>query len=379
MKTKNLKNIYLYMLLAFSISFAGCSDDKKEYDYSNITEGNPLNMEASTRSLVLNPDRPNERAMIFTWEPGRDRGPETKITKYIFRLDVADNNFETSIDATTMPEGVFFKSFTTKELNNLLRSKWNREQDQPVEVEARIIAQAEHPDLYLLPDYSTIKFKVTPYELPSKPLFLVGTAASGGWEPEKSLGMKEIETGELYNWRGKLKKGEFKILQQATDLFPAYIMGSSDKEMVEVESDDENNSFFNIPKDGTYSITLNTNTLEISIEEVKLELVALGGSATDVGWDANRIIMEWLPNNPNVCEVVANIKAGELKFATVPGAWGSNPAIRPLKANSSILTDLDFIIVGSPDTKWKVLPEEAGRYKISIDIKNQRISFEKIS
>lgn len=379
MKTKIHIYISLCLYLILSMSFSGCSDGQDGYDYSNITEGNPLKMEASSQSIVLDLDKPNDRALIFTWEPARDRGPGTKITKYIFRLDVANNNFETSITSITMPEGVFFKSFTTKELNNLLRGKWNREEGKPVELEARIIAQAEHPDLYLHPDYSTIKLDITPYELPSKPLFIAGTATAGGWDLEKSLGMKELEAGELYNWRGELKKGNLKILQQATSLYPSYNMGATEHDMIEVGGENEENSLFNIPKDAVYSITLNTHTLQISIEEVKLELVALGGSATDVGWGENRMVLEWLPSNPHVCETIANIKAGELKFATRTGGWGTNPAVRPPKANASIQSDLDFIIVGSPDYKWKVLPEEAGRYKISVDIKHQKVSFDKIS
>lgn len=379
MKTKYLKNIYLYMLLACSIFFIGCSDSESEYDYSNITDGNPLKMEVSSQSIILDPNKPNERALIFTWEPGRDRGPNTKITKYIFRLDVADNDFETSITSVEMQEGVYFKSFTSQELNNLLRAKWNRPQDQAIEIEARIIAQVEHPDLYVLPDYSTIKFKVTAYELEPNPLFVVGTATTAGWDPEKSLQMNEVSVDELYNWRGKLSKGELKILKQVTSLFPSYNMGGTEQEMQEVESEEGDNKLFNIPKDGVYSITLNRRSMEIAIEEVKLENVTLGGSATDAGWGVDRIPMEWLPNNPHICEVVTNLKAGEIKFGTVAGTWGSNPVIRPLVADASIQTDLNFIIAVTPDLKWKVNPEEAGRYRISIDIKNQKISFDKIS
>ena len=376
-KINNFIKAALYLLF---IVLVGCSNDTEEYDYSSNIINNPLNLEASSSSIALSPTNKNETAVIFTWELGRDRGPDTKITQYLFKLDIANNNFSTSIPAIEMEDGICYLSFTTKELNDLILNKWKIPEGNEAELEARIIALVEHPDLYIHPDYSTIKLKVKPYEEKNRPLFLVGDATDANWNPENALLMEELIPNELYSWRGRMSKGEFKILSQITSLYPCLSAGESSNDLILTEEENPDEEFFKIEEEGLYRILINTNTNQINIVKVYIEQVNLGGSATSAGWGVDRIPMTWSPYNPNTCTVKAELKSGELKFAAFGSeSWGTRPAIRPMVPNASINSDTDCLITGSPDYKWRVHPEQAGLYLITIDTELMIIKFEKLN
>lgn len=375
MKTINLKFILKITTLLFIISLVSCSDDTVDLPvYDNITEGNPLKLEVSEDSIVLNQAYSNEQALLFTWEDGRERSPDSKLT-YLFKLDITSSNFETSILTEEMPEGVYFKSFTTKELNNLIENHWKQPLGEKIELSARIIAKVSSEDKYRKPDYSTVTFTVRSYTHEANPLFLVGDATVAGWDTEKALMMNEVEARRVYSWRGVMSVGNYKFLQQLGEMLPSFNKGINNNTFVERTSEQQPDNLFSIKEEGIYSILLNRRTMQIECLKVPFEKVYYGGSATSAGWN-NFEEMKFNPSQPNVFETTINLFGGEIKFYT--GKSVDFPTFRPLKPDASIIDDLNVQVAVLPDWKWKVKPEEAGRYKITLDTESLRIEFKKL-
>ena len=89
------------MTLPFVIM--GCQDETER-----ITLDSPqdtMGLKVSSSDVVLNQDLGNEEAISFTWGSAANRGEGTKL-HIIFKMDMADNNFETSIAKVEIPEGV---------------------------------------------------------------------------------------------------------------------------------------------------------------------------------------------------------------------------------------------------------------------------------
>lgn len=375
MKTINLKFILKITTLLFIISIVSCNDDSIDLPiYDNITEGNPLKLEVSEDSIVLNQAYANEQALLFTWEDGRERSPDSELT-YFFKLDIANNNFESSIVTEEMPDGIYFKSYTAKELNDLIENHWKKPLGENIELSARVIAKVSSEDKYRKPDYSTVSFTVKSYTHEANPLFIVGDATSAGWNTEKALMMNEVEAKRVYSWRGSMSAGNFKFLQQLGEMIPSFNKGSDNNTFVERTSKDQPDDLFTIEESGLYTLILHRHTKKISYKKVEFQNVYYVGSAAPTGW-GNFIEMNWKINQPNIFETTLNLSAGEIKF-TVEKNYNS-PTFRPLKPDASIVDDLNIQVMMDPDWKWKVKPEEAGKYKITLDTESLRIEFKRL-
>lgn len=367
------------MTLPFVIM--GCQDETER-----ITLDSPqdtMGLKVSSSDVVLNQDLGNEEAISFTWGSAANRGEGTKLT-YYFKMDMADNNFETSIAKVEIPEGVQSISYTHKEMNALL-SGWKVTAGETAMLEAEIIAEVSGGSVYMKPEISKVQFSVTGYYIEPRDLFIVGTAVEG-MEATKALKMNEVLSEQKYEWGGHLKKGDFKFIKSRTSLTPSYTKGADNKTLVYNETDDGTETLFHIDKDGYYFITVDVEKLTIASEypESIYEKVWAIGDATPAGWNImSAVELKKINNIQFVYE--GDLYEGELKFPLdLRGENNWNiPYLMPKTHETEPGGDntMEYVgeeKVGAHDYKWKITESQAGSYNIILDTYLMEITFEKI-
>lgn len=356
----------------------GCQDETER-----ITLDSPqdtMGLKVSSSDVVLNQDLGNEEAISFTWGSAANRGEGTKLT-YYFKMDMADNNFETSIAKVEIPEGVQSISYTHKEMNALL-SGWKVTAGETAMLEAEIIAEVSGGSVYMKPEISKVQFSVTGYYIEPRDLFIVGTAVEE--MDAAALKMKEVISEQKYEWGGHLKQGDFKFIKSRTSLTPSYTKGADDNTLVYNETDDGTETLFHIDKDGYYFITVDVEKLTIASEypESIYEKVWAIGDATPAGWQPfSAVPLTKINNIQFVYE--GDLYAGELKFPLeldenyymsylMPKTHGTEPG------GDNTMEYVEKDKAGTHDYKWKITESQAGSYKIILDTYLMEITFAKI-
>ncbi len=347
---------------------------------ADYREDDAVRLEVSSQQITLDPAKRRDQALLVTWEPLKEIEAHYPV-KYLFKMDVTENDFTTAIPAIEMPEGVYFKTYTHDELEKLIRSHWKRIESDAVSISVRVIAQVSSEEKFIKPLYSTRPVSVTPYHIESSSIFIYGNATEGA----NMIEMREVVAGEIYSWRGKLNPGSFKIATIMDQPYPAYGKGDGDG-IVLMDSEDQSGEDFTIDEAGFYAIVLDRINQRIDIQEVPYLNIYIGGGATPAGSFAGAPFpLEWDVYSPNIGMItlfltqVVGTTGGEFKFSTEANFSAATLQLRPWKAEASIQTDLDVLAAGnSPDWKWRVQPGETGRYQIILDIKSMKVQFIKI-
>lgn len=156
-------NLFLLLILIPMMGIASsCSsgdDENEDNGTGGGNNGEALEVKASKTSFTLLQENESDDAVTFTWNKGKitDRDVD-----YFFELDIAYNNFVTSVPVEQMANGVFSKTYKVSELNKLLIDYWKKQQTSSVELEARITAKIASGD-YVKPETSTVKISVCSY------------------------------------------------------------------------------------------------------------------------------------------------------------------------------------------------------------------------
>ena len=375
-----MKNAIKNILMTLPFVIMGCQDETER-----ITLDSPqdtMGLKVSSSDVVLNQDLGNEEAISFTWGSAANRGEGTKLT-YYFKMDMADNNFETSIAKVEIPEGVQSISYTHKEMNALL-SGWKVTAGETAMLEAEIIAEVSGGSVYMKPEISKVQFSVTGYYIAARDLFIVGSAVEG-MDATKALKMNEVLSEQKYEWGGHLKQGDFKFIKSRTSLTPSYTRGADDNTLVYNETDDGTETLFHIDKDGYYFITVDVEKLTIASEYPDgndYQNIWIIGDATPAGWNVPSTI-ELNKKNQVEFEYKGPLKEGELKFM-LQNDKGFECDYLMAETNGASIFSTKMIRKNYPetndanDTKWKVNLSETGNYRITLDTYMMEITFEKI-
>lgn len=366
------------MTLPFVIM--GCQDETER-----ITLDSPqdtMGLKVSSSDVVLNQDLGNEEAISFTWGSAANRGEGTKLT-YYFKMDMADNNFETSIAKVEIPEGVQSISYTHKEMNALL-SGWKVIAGETAMLEAEIIAEVSGGSVYMKPEISKVQFSVTGYYIEPRDLFIVGTAVEG-MDATKALKMNEVLSEQKYEWGGHLMQGDFKFIKSRTSLTPSYTKGADNNTLVYNETGDGPETLFHIDTDGYYFITVDVEKLTIASErpESIYEKVWAIGDATPAGWNImSAVELKKINNIQFVYE--GDLYEGELKFPldlrgdnnwNIPYLMPKTNDTEPGGDNTMEYVEDEKAV--AHDYKWKITESQTGIYKIILDTYLMEITFEK--
>lgn len=369
-----MKYTYILILILFCM---GCKQDDEviaplEDLIGQYRHDDAILLEVSSKNVVLDLTKRREQALLVTWENLKDIEAHYPV-KYLFKMDITERGFTTSIPTEEIPSGVNFKSFTHEELENLIRSEWGVVGSDNVSISVRVIAQVSSDTKFISPLYSTIELNIRPFNVESRPLFLYGDAVLS----EGQIEMTENIAGELYSLRGNFKKGSLFISQLLNQEFPAFGKGEADQ-VISLEAGTLEKKPFSIEKDGAYSILFDRTNMRINIQEVPYLNIYFGGSATPTLW-STPMALTWDVNRPNIGTITANLVAGEMKFSTETNFSAATMQLRPMKPDASIQTDLDVMATVSKDWKWRTTATESGRYRIVLDIKSMKIQFIKIN
>jgi Outer membrane protein SusF_SusE len=105
--------------------------------------------------------------------------------------------------------------------------------------------------------------------------------------------------------------------------------------------------------------------------------VYMVGDATSVGWDINNAIpMVPTSGNPDEFTWEGPLYAGEIKFPTAL-SWTSDTFMSAAAGQS--ITDNKALLAlnGNPDYHWVLTDADAGNYKITLNTKDQTVTFQK--
>lgn len=369
--------IKVIVLVALSGCFIACDDD----DNGDLSGGNTLVVESSGSEIMLLDEKANDVAVTFTWNEGNNRGEGTYLT-YMFKMDIADNNFQSSIPKEKMAEGVFSKSYTHEEFNDLLLDYWKIKAGETVDMEAKIIADVNNSSVYMKPEVAVVPFSVKTYVTPSKPLYLVGSATEAGMDPSKGILINEVINGRTYNWKGNLKAGAFKLISSQESMLPSFNKGDDDNSIVERSDESQPDNLFSVEADGLYAMSFNRKTMIFIYKYMPYENVYMVGNATPAGWNiGTSTTMDWNPANPTVFTYKGWLYAGEMKLPLENGTGNWNcDYLMPPTGNESITGEwqnVKFIPQGNPDNKWIVATDQAGNYIVTLDTETMKIKFEK--
>ncbi|MDR0691599.1 MAG: SusE domain-containing protein [Prevotellaceae bacterium] len=150
-----MKNIYYWAgIVAAGALLLACEKSEEG------AKGTPLAITGPTEKVTLLGANKNETAVTFTWNKGIERNPTDTIT-YIFRMDIAGNNFATASPRDTVTD--FTKSFTVGELNELITQLWPVYPGEEVLLEARVVANVRG-DKFVYPEIAITAFSVVTYD-----------------------------------------------------------------------------------------------------------------------------------------------------------------------------------------------------------------------
>ena len=185
-----MKTIYhILFSLLFVLAFVGCDDDDDK-----VIERNQLKLTASAQSVTLTPDATDDEIISFSWNEATSLGADYTFS-YLFQIDIADNNFQSATDVRTFGPNESI-SYSSAELYDLIVEKWGKTAGEAVYVEARVAAKVEGPK-FKYPEIATTKVQITTYKPTSQPLYITGTATTGGTDLN-AAGMNTI-VGYVYD------------------------------------------------------------------------------------------------------------------------------------------------------------------------------------
>jgi hypothetical protein len=364
MKTVNIIRKAGILLAATCLLLSACDKSSDEI------RGNHLSMSVPNE-VILREANEADIAVTFYWNKGIERNPTDTVT-YIFRMDIANNNFETATSRDTVTN--FTKSFTVGELNELIATQWKVLPGRTVELEARVVANVRG-EKFVYPEIATAKFSVTTYAYASVPIYLTGTA-----NPESvPTGLIETVNGRMYQWQGNLNQGGFKFVYNPDSDMPSLNKGVDNGTLVERTAASQPDDLFPAEKAGLYVITVDRKNLKINYKHIQyyFDKIYFIGSATVAGWDFS-LSVQWDDSNPGVYVYEGPLFEGEMKLHTDTN-WGG--CFRPMVANGSISsTEVQYTYYESErgDLKWVVTSEEAGDYRVTLDVSEMKIYFEKL-
>lgn len=373
---QNIYNIskranWSYALLLLLVTLLGVSCKTDIYDEFDQGVNAPLALSASKEAVVLQENLSAGEAVAFHWTAGSNHGTNNAIS-YTLYLDRQGNNFQNAVVAD-MGKATFQKKYSVKEFNDLLLGL-KLAPGVETTLEAKVVSKVSGTDLS---DSTTTTLRATPYQPVTTTLFLIGDATPNGWNAGEAtpLTLNPSAPGR-FTWQGRLKTGEFKFITTKGAFLPSYNKGTSPTQLAyrtaEAQADDK----FTITKAGLYAISVNLLDMTISIVEGSAPPYSdlwIVGDATPNGWNIdnpNKLRVD--RSNPYVFTYNEVLKAGEFKFPTSTGNWGTDFYMPLTNYQDLSLTGVQLVRGGSPDLKWKITTP--GAYKIKLDLETMKIN-----
>lgn len=368
--------ILLFLAVILSLILPACQEEEI---LSPVIE-REVALSASDTILVLNQKQANNTGVTFNWTAASNKGTNAAID-YILQIDREGNGFESPL-VVELGRGVYSKSYKVKELNNILLDVFEIPSGSESNIVSRIIATVA--DDSVEPEVSNeVVLTVTPYEPVAEALYIIGSAAPNGWSADNATPLTVAQNDPTtFTALVPLRPGEFKFITTLGQFLPSYNKGADENSLVYRTEDSQPDEKFVIEEGqgGMYKITVDLVDLTISVEEKDgpaYNQLWVVGSATPMGWDLdNAAEMVQSGSDPFIFTFTDVLSAGELKIATAK-SWDA-PFFRPTVANAPITSTEVQESAGDPDNKWLLTEAEAGLYKITLNLRDNSIAFDKL-
>ena len=248
---KMIKQTILPFILA--LLMVSCNEEAERFTLENPAD--QMKITASSEKVVLLRSEEAEDAITFSWGKAADRGPDVEMV-YQIRLGHAEMK-DLKGELIRLDDETFSMTWTVQELNNMLNA-WGIAPGVEVPMEAELFATVVKSPKYLKPEISTTTFSLVGYDSSNR-LFLA--LLSG--DQQLNLQMETVEEG-IYNWKGELTNGEFWFASSLEQGSPTYMKGDTESSLV--YSSTGAGTRFNVEGLGIYDITVDLNSLEVSID-----------------------------------------------------------------------------------------------------------------
>jgi len=328
---------------------------------------------ADGASFILIQDEAENPMTNFEWTPAQYNLTNLEMTKYVLQMDFAGNNFADAHNLAST-EGTSF-GMTVGAMNTLLL---NLELDPDVAqgVELRVRSFINDITSYSEVFSDVIAINITPYGdlVIIKPIYLLGSGTTVGWDNTLALPMEHIGGGKF---------ARVETLTSGTDMFIKFISmlglwapqwgtdatGTAEAGPLVYRPTESVPDPPAIPvgaTSGNYYIMADTLGLTYSTFLTSGELY-LVGDATTVGWDAAAAI-QFTESSPHIFTMVTTLNAaGGMKFLEVQGAWAPQWGTNGDGTGEQGL--LSYRPTESvPDPPSIPAPSTAGQYLITVDL-----------
>lgn len=261
---------------------------------------------------------------------------------------------------------------------------------------------SKHAFCVLNADLSTMTEPTISYpEAEINQLYIIGSACSANWTMANALEMKQDAVNKFqFTWTGQLSAGELKFPLEKDDAWACdFIMAATENQSITDSKAIKRNqpdTKWNVlsGEAGKYKITIDTYNMTVTFEKQKevevpsdlpIKHIWIWGNATSNGWEYPfKLPLEYDATAKKGTFVIeTTLKEGQLKFGLEndPSKGDNIDWLRPvddIKNDLAPLTSTKLQKLGqSPDYKWKVTASEAGDYKISINVIDMTVKFEK--
>lgn len=372
-----MKNLIIIFIVLLGIGFlASCEKEIKdpilEIDQT-VLPG--ITSPANSATYVLIKEEAANPLANFEWTPTQYNLDNLETTKYVLQMDLAGNNFADPSDLAST-EGTSF-GITVGTMNNLLLSVFELSADEAHTLELRVRSFINQVTDYSEVYSEVVTINITPYDdqVYVKPIYLLGSGTTIGWDNMLALPMEHIGSGKF---------ARVETITTGTDRFIKFISmlglwapqwgtdasGTTEGGPLVYRPDETTADPAAIPfltaEAGDYYIMADTLNLVYETFKTSGQLF-LVGDATQAGWDAGAAIA-FTQGSPHIFTLTTSLNAtGAMKFLEVQGAWAPQWGTND-KGNNKKGLLVYRPTESQPDPPSIPAPSAAGQYTITVDL-----------
>lgn len=373
----------IFFSLILLIGFTACEQKK---DDPAATNNGELILRVSSENVRCVPRMAGMTALQFTWTPGTNNGTGSSIA-YTLQVRLDDNTYENGMQfviGRTMDRTLALShrqlADTIAYFTDTLHTLPAFTEGQTYPMKARVMAKVTATgDVQISPE---VPFSLVSFPSANTPLYLIGDATPNGWSMGYATLMNwDMTQPTLNTWQGHLRKGEYKILTSLNDWFPCYVRDSTDdgKMFYRAQETDYPDFKWSVAEPGEYILSADTKDQTLSVTCLYTETysdIYMIGDATAGGWSWDAITTMKHPS-ADLFTYEGHLNAGQIKFPTeIKQDWTGEMLYAPVPDCAPSENGAYVARSGGEDNKWLI--PEAGKWRITIDVKSTTISFKKL-
>lgn len=380
-----MKKLIIIFTALLGITFMfSCEKEQKDPKLDmSLTVAPAITSPPDGSSYILLKEEADSTLMTCEWTQTEYNLEDLENTKYVLQMDLAGNNFADPIDLATT-EGTFAQT-TVGQFNNTILSVLELTPEESHALEFRVRSFVNQVTTYSEVFSEVITLNITPYDdqVFVKPIYLLGSGTTIGWDNNAALPMQHIGSGKFARVETIATGADMYVKfismlglwapQWGTDAGGTTESGNLVYRPTESVPDPPAIPFLTAEA-GNYYIMADTVNLkyETFLTSGNLFLV---GDATPAGWDAG-IAIAFTESASHVFTLTTNLNAGGgMKFLEVQGAWA------PQWGTDDKGTDKKGILVYRPnetvaDPPSIPGPAAAGQYTITVDMTTMQYTIE---